>query len=402
MVKAEVVAIGDEVLRGLTVNTNASVVSQSLFNVGYEVHHHSVIPDAKAELKAGLQAALDRSDIVVACGGLGPTLDDHTREALATLFSVEMIYHSDVAAEIEARFGRKLKSTQHQATLPRCDHLFPNPVGTAYGMAFHREGRILIALPGVPSELLPMMEEGVIPYLLKHLSPALNEEREILHFAKLVESEVDPFLRELEEPGLKIGIYPGYGFLSVHLATQKGRSTLEAPVAALKERFGHHYFEERSIDEALHHALLRSRKTLATAESCTGGTLASRLVHFSGASDYLLGGLVAYSNKAKSSLLGVSEDDLKQYGAVSPQVVKQMAIGACDVFSSEIAMATSGVAGPSGGSQDKPVGTVDFAIATKGQEPIVWRGHFPGPRDVVIRRAGGHIFSELYLLLKEA
>ncbi len=372
--KIEVVAIGDEILRGMTINSNATWISRLLFQKGYPVARHMTLPDDPSILSQGLQEALSRSDLVITTGGLGPTCDDRTRHIAADLFSSDFYFNQDIAADLTKRFGEALSSLKDQATVPSKAKILPNSIGTAPGLIFSEGGKTLILLPGVPSEMQQMVEGQVISYL-NQICPLRAQRGHIqIQLCLLNENRVDPTLRELQKkfPDVDVGIYPGYGTLMVSL-TSVVLDQLEAFKEALARHFEPYIFTSANgkISEALLDWFVAEKRTLALAESCTGGLMAAQLTSIPGASNYFLGSCVVYSNEMKRDLLGVSEATLQRTGAVSQETVTEMLLGVLEQTHADYAIAISGIAGPSGGSDLKPVGTMWAAMGKRGETPDV-------------------------------
>lgn len=405
----ECIAIGDEVLAGTTVNANAAFIAQALLPLGWQCTRQTVIPDEATALTEELEAALARSSLVVTTGGLGPTLDDRTRPVLARLFHTELAFHPEVAERLYRRFGRKHPIFEEQATIPQAaDPLF-NEVGTAPGLWFSRDGKKLVALPGVPGEMRAMVTDQLVPRLSAWGDSGDSQYRRSLYFIRQKESDIDQVLREIQndQPLLKMGIYPQIGAVSVHLTwegtnEEEALAQLNRAEERLLKEFGYHRYEGPSahFPEAVHALLRRRGRTLAVAESCTGGALASALTSYSGASDYFLGGVVAYANAVKVKVLGVAPEELERHGAVSEPVVKAMAEGVRSLTGADFALATSGVAGPSGGSEEKPVGTVWLALARKEGETHTWRIHARGNRERIIEWALMEALAELFFAIR--
>lgn len=359
----EIAAIGNEVLRGMVVNTNGAYLGRRLDEEGWAVSRQTTLPDERAPLIEGLEEALKRSSIVVATGGIGPTLDDITYECASTLFSVP---------------GAALK----------------NPIGSAQGYYFKEGNKLLFLLPGVPQEMEAMFEQEVLPLL-----PSQKKgHRLTLHFSMLRENDVDPFLRDMK---VEAGIYPSYGSLTVVLRGFDLKE-LEKGKEKLKKEFSAHYYESSSgtLEEAIQEWMIKNKKTLACAESCTGGFLSSQLTSIPGASNYFLGSIVAYSNSLKQHLLHVSSKTLETKGAVSAETVHEMWKGALQATGADFAVAVSGIAGPSGGTAEKPVGTVFYAIGFKNTAPEVGALHFKGPRHLVILRTTRRLLSLIWNQLR--
>lgn len=395
----EVVAIGNEVLRGAVLNSNAAYISQALFQQGWKVGRHSVLPDEGDLLKTGLQEALERSSIVITTGGLGPTFDDCTRKAVAELLSSGFHLNKEVEAHLEARFGKSLTSLKDQATIPRKAIPFLNRVGTAPGLLFHHKKKLLLMLPGVPVEMRAMFSEQVLPYLLEHFSPERRRYSESLHLCLMTESTIDPLLREFQAtaPEVEIGIYPSQGSVTVSV-TAENREMVEPLLNQIKAEFPKNVFSSVSgkIEEAVHELLIAKKKTLALAESCTGGRMASHLTSLSGASEYFLGSIVAYSNELKHTLLSVQEKTLREKGAVCPDTVYEMLLGLFEVTKADYGIAVSGIAGPTGAAPDKPVGTIWAAMGAQGEPPHIFTFHAKGNREKIILYSTNHLFSTFW------
>lgn len=345
----EIVSIGNEILRGMLINTNAAYLGRRLAEEGWVADRQTTLSDDVSLLTQGLDEAIHRSSVVISTGGLGPTLDDNTAEVSRNLFT----------------------------TAP---HVIPNPVGSAEGFIFHENQRLLFLLPGVPAEMEKMFEESVLPYLQNHV-PRKVFYQEILYFFVLNESEINPLLQKLQkEHELDIGIYPAYGTLTVVLRSPE-KNKVDAAKKEVEKAFADHLVAA-PFQQVLHEWFREHRKTLAFAESCTGGLLASKITAIAGASDYFLGSFVVYSDQLKENILGVSPETLKKYGAVSKETVKEMWNGLKQKTGADYGIAVTGIAGPSGGSPDKPVGTVFYAIGEK--QPVIGEFHLKGSRQTII------------------
>ncbi len=388
--KIEILSIGDELLKGITVNTNAAFISHALHAYGYDVCRQVTVTDEPMHLDTELRAALARNAVIIATGGLGPTLDDRTRKIAACLFGSDFHYDEQIAADLKRRFGEGLTSLKDQATVPTKAHIIQNPVGTAPGFIFTTDGKTLILLPGVPFEMQPMLVEQVIPYLLKKHPPKQPKALRQFFLCLLNENQVDPILRELNIhfPEVEAGIYPGYGTLTVSLVS-KNAAQLDAFEKELRTSFANHLYSTSSqkIEEELHTWFIANKRKLALAESCTGGMMAERLTAIPGASDYFLGSFVVYSNALKVHALGVSEATLKKEGAVSEQAVQEMLGGLFKHTEADYAIAVSGIAGPTGGTPDKPVGTVWIGTAKRNEKADISLIHAKGNRQTIILTA---------------
>ena len=362
---AEIVAIGSELLSGLTVNSNAAYLSRELTLLGFNVQRHTVLPDDPEILKEGLAESMGCASIVIATGGLGPTCDDLSRSAAAELFDSSLHFDEVWAAELKARYGDLIFPTlENQATVPAKALVLPNPIGTAAGLIFHDGLRTLILLPGVPIEMKELFSAQVVPFLKKHFRTDQKLFTEEIYFSNTYEAQVDPTLRKLKEeyPDLSFGIYPSLGLLTVQIQTQSDPLHLELASAFLKKQFAEKLIPG-PIEGALHALFTSKNMTLSLAESCTGGAMAARLVSWPGASQYFLGSIVAYSNELKTKILQVPEAVLQEYGAVSAETAVAMAEGVRALTKSTYSIAITGIAGPSGGTPEKPVGTVFYAIS---------------------------------------
>ncbi len=337
----EILAIGEEVLKGFTVNTNAAFLSKELDTRGYKVTRHTVISDVPEVIEESITDAFRRSNIVITTGGLGPTSDDLTSAILAKIFP------------------------NHASHLN-------NSLGTAKGFAFSEQGKTIIALPGIPREMEAMFLLEAVPFLTKHNPLKEKQYIEDTYFAILSENPVDSYLSSLKlEKGIEVGLYPSLGVLHVAFSG-KERLKLIAAKEKVKAEFKNHFFDSEtgSLEEAVHKMFISKKKTLALAESCTGGSIAKRLTSLPGSSEYFLGSIVSYSNELKENLLHVTLDE---NGEVSLEAVTQMAKGVLECTSCDYALAVTGIAGPAGGSDEKPVGTVYLALAERGKEVIAGR-----------------------------
>lgn len=358
----EIIAVGNEVLSGMTINRNAAYLGKRLTEEGWTISRHTVLPDERDLLIKGFQEALKRFSLVISTGGLGPTMDDITNSCAATLFE-------------------------------EAPQTIPNSVGSALGLIYRSAKSTLILLPGVPQEMEPMFEESVLSYLQKMCPPKEKLLQETLHLALLKELEVDPFLRELK--GVDCGIYPAYGTLTVRL-TSKEKSALQAAVESLKKKFGAYLFPTEKIEEAIHEWFLSNQMTLALAESCTGGLIAAHLTAIPDASKYFLGSLVAYSNALKKNVLGVSANTLKTKGAVSREAATEMLQGVFKVTGADYGIAVTGIAGPSGGSAEKPVGTIWYALGQNGKPSEIGTFLAKGNRQTIILQTTNKLLGLLY------
>jgi competence/damage-inducible protein CinA-like protein len=386
----EVVSIGNELLRGFTVDTNAAFIGRELFERGYDVSRHVMIPDDPHHLDKELRASLARSSVVIATGGLGPTIDDHTRQIVAALFGSKFHFDKTLAADLARRYGEDFPTIQNQATVPQDAILLPNTIGTAPGFVFSKDSKLLILLPGVPQEMKPMFLRYALPILEKHIPKYHVKHAHYIHFCLMGEHELDPLMRRWKErePELDLGVYPSYDTLTLYLNAPT-EEALHPILSEIDEKFKMHLlpFGVRHSEEAVNAWLTENKQTLSIAESCTGGRIAAKLTSVPGASHGFLGGFVVYSNALKQEILGVSEATLQAHGAVSSQTVKEMLAGVFLRTGADFGIAVSGIAGPTGGTEEKPVGTVFIALGKQGEVPEVIELHLKGERESVIELA---------------
>lgn len=407
----ELAVIGDEVLTGFTINTNATFLGRTLFDAGYVVARETTYPDDPETLKQGLKAALERSDLVITTGGLGPTLDDHTRGVIADLFNSGFTFNTGVADALKVRYGNDFPTIENQATVPEnAQHILHNTIGTAPGFIFNENEKTLIVLPGVPSEMKEMFLSQAFPYIKKHFPLSAFSYKKVIHLYDTPEHSVDPLLRELDAqyPDIQFSIYPSLGLLHIHLTTSakdaaEAEQRLLPPYQEIEMRFAANCFfsDQGTLEGAIHHLFIDNNWTLSSAESCTGGAFASTLTQLPNASNYFLGGIVSYANSVKEQLLNVPSSIIEEKGAVSQEVVEAMARGALKATQSDFSVAISGIAGPSGGSEEKPVGTVWLAVAHKEGLVKSWKIQARGNREMIIQRSVNALLSHLMLFTKE-
>jgi nicotinamide-nucleotide amidase len=413
-ISAEILTIGDEILIGQVVNTNAAWMAQQMNLAGYSVVHMTTVPDDETAITSAIDQAFARADIVLMTGGLGPTKDDITKHTLAKYFNTPLVINEDALNHVRAFFaarGYELTDTNYlQAEVPESCHVLKNNHGTAPGMLFEKEGKTLVSMPGVPLEMKNLMKEKVIPYLGQKFKG-----REILHKTIMThgmgESHLSDRIREWEEAlpqHVKLAYLPRPGIVRLRLsAAGDDRKMLEAEVEAQVRQLGKLIpelifgFDDESFEKAVGKLLKKNRQTLSTAESCTGGSIASRITSVPGSSEYFKGSVVAYENSVKKTLLNVSEMDLESVGAVSQEVVEQMATGARRLLKTDFAIATSGIAGPDGGTDEKPVGTVWIAVASE-KEVRSQKFQFGNNRERNIERSVLSGLNMLRLMLMES
>jgi len=403
---AELLAIGSELTQGHTVNTNAAYLARRLGELGIAVTRQVVVADDRTAIVESLRAALDHSDLVITTGGLGPTFDDLTVEAIADATNRPLATRPEVARAIRTFYRRHRRRLNRlalrQACLPVGALALPNPVGTAPGVwlpldlpaprlgvqraARQAGGALLVALPGVPREMQAIMEDSVLPRLRRRTGRPFIASRTI-RTVGLVELQIQAVLRQLSIPAfVQVGLYPHLGAVDVRLTAtgtpqQRALRTLNRLERALRRRLGSAVYglDEQMLEGVVGEALARQHKTLAVAESCTGGLVSDRITNVPGSSRYFLLSVVVYGNRMKETLLGVASSLLARHGAVSAPVAAAMAQGVRKQADSAIGLAITGIAGPTGATPNKPVGLVYLALADRRRNAVK-RCHFRGDR----------------------
>jgi nicotinamide-nucleotide amidase len=382
-VKAELLFVGTELLLGEILNTNAQYLSERLALLGIDVYYQTTVGDNAERLSAAMRQALSRSDVVITSGGLGPTMDDITREMAAEVTGRPLQLDEALLAELQALFERRGRSMApnnvRQVMVPVGAAVMRNDRGTAPGLIVPAEGeKAIVLLPGPPIELRPMFERQVIPYLTSRIGGTpLTLVSRVLRFIDLGESSLEEALKDLIANQTDPSIAPYAKLAECHLRiatkaidAQEGLARIAPIEAEIRRRVGQHIYgiDTTPLEEAVGLLLKEHHLTVTTAESCTGGLLAKRLTDVPGSSAYFGSGFMTYSYEAKQEHLGVPKAMLAEHGAVSEQVVAAMAEGALRKAGAQIALAISGIAGPDGGTPEKPVGTVCFALAAIGSD----------------------------------
>ena len=375
---AELIAVGTEILLGDIVNTDAQVISQGLSELGINVFYQTVVGDNPARLRHVVETARDRADIIITTGGLGPTLDDLTKETLAAVFGKKLALHQPSLDRIKGFFqtiGREMTpNNEKQAWLPEGCTVFVNEWGTAPGCAFEAYGKHVLMLPGPPRECNPMWKECAMPYLYK-LAGGCIVSRNIRVFG-LGESNMEAILHDMMAESKNPTIAP-YAKTSECFARVTAKADtpeeceklLDPVVEKICGLLGEDVYgvDVDSLEQVVGDGLRQRGMTLAVAESCTGGLLSKRITDVPGCSDYYLGGVCSYANEVKMKVLGVKKETLDTVGAVSPEVAEQMAEGVAKALGSDVGVGITGVAGPGGGTDDKPVGLVYISVWHNGQ-----------------------------------
>lgn len=376
-VLAEIVTVGDELLIGQVVDTNSAWIGRNLNAIGVAVNRITSISDCEQEILSAIDEALNRVDIVLVTGGLGPTKDDITKKTLCKYFETELIFSQEAYDNMERVHAGRIQMNElnrQMAYIPKNAIVFQNRVGSAPICMFRKGNKILVSMPGVPQEMKSVMVEDVLPFIQSHFNTDF-----IIHHTFFVKNYPESVLAitlerwENKLPNtLKLAYLPQAGMMRLRLTAQGGNqksleSDLERVEKELYKILGKDVFVEKDepLEEQLGELLLAHNMTVSTAESCTGGTLASRISRIAGASTYYIGSVVSYSNDVKKNQLGVKEETLEQFGAVSEETAIEMVNGVCKNLKTTCGVATTGIAGPTGAVPGKPIGTIWIAVKCK-------------------------------------
>jgi nicotinamide-nucleotide amidase len=374
---AEIITIGDEILIGQIVDTNSAWMGEQLNLAGIKVHQITSVSDNAEHIVKALDEAKSRVDLILITGGLGPTKDDITKHTLVTYFNTSLRFDEEVHQHVKAlfaRFGREVTGVNlKQAEVPESCTVIHNANGTAPGMWFDHDGKVFVSMPGVPYEMKKMMGAEILPRLKQKYSLPT-----IVHRTVLTQGIGESFLSEiiadlensLAEKNIKLAYLPSPGMVRLRLSASGNdettlRKTVQEKVEELNKLIPQHIYgyEKDTLEQIVGRLLKEKKQTLSLAESCSGGLIAHLVTSVPGSSAYFMGGVVSYSYESKTNMLGVTTETLEKFGAVSEEVVTQMAEGARKEFKTDWAVSASGIAGPDGGMEGKPVGTVWIAVA---------------------------------------
>lgn len=398
MLSAEIIAVGSELLTPTKTDTNSLWLTEKLNNIGIEVKLKTIVGDDRARLEETIKDALRRSDIVISTGGLGPTEDDITREISARAVGRELVYHEDIEADLRERFkkwGREMPEiNKRQAFVIEGAKILPNPNGSAVGMAVEIGEKFFVVLPGPPRENQPMFENFILPKL-REAAGEIFVKRKIMRVSGMGESAVDeaiaPIYLAYQNP--QTTILFNRSEIEIHLTAQtkiepEADNLLEEVAAKIREKLGTAIFamNGETLEQIVGKLLTDNKKTLSIAESCTGGLIGERLTDVAGASTYFIEGAVTYANEAKIRTLNVAPELIERHGAVSGEVAEAMARGMRERAKTDYAISVTGIAGPGGGSEEKPVGTIYIGYSDEMQTKSI-KLVMPGDRYLIRWRA---------------
>lgn len=406
--KSTIITIGDEILIGQILDTNSRYISQALNRLGIVVAERTSIGDNAEQIVQTLDRALAATDVVIITGGLGPTKDDITKHTLTRYFGSELVYNEQVGDFVRSLLERRgiafNELNRGQAMVPQCCTVLHNGHGTAPGMWFERDGKVVVSLPGVPFEMVHLIDDTVVPMLRERFALKAIVHRTMIT-SGIAESILAERIADWEDAlpeVLHLAYLPAPNIVRLRLSAyevdgQSVAAMIDEQFELLKAIIPEAVvgFEDATVEQLVHNALIAQGKTLSVAESCTGGNIAAKFTAMAGASAYFQAGVVSYSNEAKVDILGVNAEDIARYGAVSEQVALQMAEGARRVGRSDYAIATTGIAGPSGGSAEKPVGTVWIGVATPEGSFAVLK-NCGTDRGQIVQRATAYAIKLLY------
>ncbi len=396
---AELIIVGEEILSGQTVDSNSAYVARRLADIGIEVARKTTVGDRHDDIREAIQTAWQRSPVTIMTGGLGPTKDDVTKNAICAAFDRKLVLNDEVMRRLEALFqqrNRKMPAiAQSQALQPQGADLLVNPIGTAPGIVFQDSDRFFAALPGVPAEMEAILDQSIIPYLSKRPGRGAIIIRRIRTIG-ITETEIAETIADLEPAGerLRLAYLPSYKGVDLRVTAtasilEEAESAAEQLVKAICLKLGDYVFTigEESMPEIVARLLIARGQTLATAESCTGGLIAKRLTDIAGSSQFFVGSVIAYSNAVKSAALKVPTELIAGYGAVSHEVAEAMARGVLQLTGSDYAVSVTGIAGPGGATPEKPVGLVYVGYADRKDTVSALKLNLFGTRERIRERA---------------
>lgn len=386
----EIISVGTELLLGNIINTNAQYLSQKISELGFDVYYHSVVGDNMERLIEQIKLSRSRSDIIITTGGLGPTDDDITKSGLCNALGIDLVLHKESLEKINSYFNKTGKEmpdiNKRQAYIPSGGKIIENNNGSAPGVIYEGENNIFILLPGPPGEMKPMFDKNVFPYL-KDRSDSIIESK-TLKVVGIGESSLQVMLQSLldSQTNPTIALYAKVGEVHVRVTAKTDKKSeadyiIDQMIEKIKSILGDNLYgyDGDTLEGTINKLLKNNKKSIAIAESCTGGLVSDRLTNISGASDSYINGVVSYSNEAKIKVLGVKEDTINKYGAVSRETASEMAVGVKNISKTDIGMSITGIAGPDGGTAEKPIGLCYIGLAFKN-DVYTYEFYFNGNR----------------------
>lgn len=409
--KAEIISIGSEILRGQITDTNANFIAQKLVELGIDVEHISAVKDNPESLLSTLKLALQRSDLIITTGGLGPTEDDITYETIARVLNLKLIKYPEAEEHLRKVLNKiKVKisfSNLKQVYLPEGVKIIINQYGTAPAMILEKDNKIICSLPGVPWEMKKLVVENLIPYLKEKFPPSVIKKSKILKVTGLGESSINELIRDYinNQKNFSFGIYANPEDIQIQITTQassekEADKLLQSSVNQLTKILGNYIYgsDEQSLEEVIGDLLKSKRLKIAVAESCTGGMLGEMITRIPGSSEYFQGGVISYSAQVKEDLLKVPSEIIKKYGEVSRQVAELMAEGVRRCCHSDIGLSITGIAGPGGATEKKKIGLVYMALAD-GKKTLTQKHQFFGDRQLIRLRSARRALNILRIYL---
>lgn len=386
----EIISVGTELLLGNIINTNAQYLSQKISELGFDVYYHSVVGDNMERLIEQIKLSRSRADIIITTGGLGPTDDDITKSGLCNALGIDLVLHKESLEKINSYFNKTGKEmpdiNKRQAYIPSGGKNIENNNGSAPGIIYEDKNNIFILLPGPPGEMKPMFDKNVFPYL-KDKSDSIIESK-TLKVVGIGESSLQVMLQSLldSQTNPTIALYAKVGEVHVRVTAKTDKKSeadyiIDQMIEKIKNILGDNLYGycDDTLEGTINKLLKKNKKSIAIAESCTGGLVSDRLTNISGASDSYINGVVSYSNEAKIKVLGVKEDTINKYGAVSRETASEMAVGVKNISKTDIGMSITGIAGPDGGTDEKPIGLCYIGLAFKN-DVYTYEFYFNGNR----------------------
>ncbi len=399
--RAEIIATGNEILRGRVMDSNSAFLGEELLTMGIETAFRTIVGDNEKDMEEALRRAMDRSDVILITGGLGPTEDDITRKVVAKVARRRLVLNEDALKSVKSKFARLgggyPSTNDRQALIPGGARLLSNPAGTAPGFFLEEEKTFIAALPGVPGEMEAIFDEGLRQELEDRFGNRVFFRRRILRTTGMGESKVNQAIQEIMKQGNPVvGLTAKETGVDIHILARdsspdRSQALVEKTEKAIREKLGDVVYgiEGQELEEVVGALLKQRRVTLAVAESCTGGLIGARITNIAGSSEYFDRVAVVYSNIAKIEMLGVPQEKIERHGAVSREVAAAMAQGIRQAAGTTLGLSVTGIAGPGGGTEEKPVGLVYFSLASD-EGVKTSKKTFLGDREQVRSRAAQH------------